>query len=75
VYALGGNPRVSFFAVMDGHGEFGHDVSEFIKNELPEELANEKNIIDDPEGSIFRACQRMNAKLEDETNINCAFSG
>lgn len=76
VYAIGGNPRVNFFAVMDGHGEFGHKVSEFIKVELPIALAEETNICEDPEGAIFRATQKMCERLAAiDDQINCSFSG
>lgn len=37
---LSGDPDISFFAVMDGHGEFGHRVSEFVKQHLEKNLSD-----------------------------------
>jgi hypothetical protein len=38
-YAVGENVDVSMFGVMDGHGEFGHEVSSFVQTQLPQYLA------------------------------------
>jgi hypothetical protein len=73
-YALGDDPSVSLFAVMDGHGEFGHQVAQFVQDKLPVYLAAEKDLKSDPEKFITLGVKKMCEKLAD-TNINVAFSG
>ena len=34
-YAVAEKTNVSMFGVMDGHGEFGHNVSQFVQDKLP----------------------------------------
>jgi len=73
-WAVGDDPSVSLFGVMDGHGEFGHLVAQFVQDNLPVYLAAEKNLKEDPEKYITLAVKKMCDKLA-ETNINIAFSG
>jgi serine/threonine protein phosphatase PrpC len=35
---------ISIYGVFDGHGPCGHDVSEFVKNELPKILLIDENV-------------------------------
>ena len=73
-YALGDDPGVSMWGVMDGHGEYGHYVAAFVQENLPACLALEKDMRKSPEESITRATAAMCKRLQ-ETDINCAFSG
>lgn len=73
-YALGDDPGVSMWGVMDGHGEYGHYVAAFVQENLPACLALEKNLRKSPEESITRATAAMCKRLQ-ETDINCSFSG
>lgn len=73
-YAIGDDPGVSMWGVMDGHGEYGHYVAAFVQDHLPQCLSLEKNLRKDPEGAITRATAAMCKRLA-ETDINCAFSG
>jgi serine/threonine protein phosphatase PrpC len=73
-YALGGNPRVSFFGVMDGHGEFGHEVSQYIKDHLIPKLGEEKKLVENVEEAMLSATAKMSTQL-DNCQINTAFSG
>jgi len=73
-YALGDDPSVSMWGVMDGHGEYGHYVAAFVQENLPQCLAAEKGMRQSPEAAITRATAAMCKRLQ-ETDINCAFSG
>jgi hypothetical protein len=73
-YAIGDDPSVSLFAVMDGHGEFGHQVAQFVQDKLPQYLGAERDLKSDPEKYITLGVKKMCEKLAD-TNINVAFSG
>jgi len=68
-YALGDDPGVSMWGVMDGHGEFGHYVAAFVQENLPLCLAQEKQIRQQPEAAITRATAAMCKRLQ-ETDIN-----
>jgi len=74
-YAIADNVTVSMFGVMDGHGEFGHEVSSFVQTKLPLHLSNMvKEILEDPHKGITDAVAVMCEELA-ATNINCSFSG
>ena len=68
-YALGDDPGICLWGVMDGHGEYGHYVAAFVQENLPICIGAEKNIRNDPEGSITRAVAAMCSRLSD-TDIN-----
>jgi serine/threonine protein phosphatase PrpC len=38
---IGLNPNAFFFAVADGHGFYGREVSSFVKTRLPHHLAGD----------------------------------
>jgi serine/threonine protein phosphatase PrpC len=67
-------PDVCMFGVCDGHGEFGHEVAEFVKNTLPRCLAEQKNLTVNPEGAILAGTAKMCAELA-KSKIDCSFSG
>jgi serine/threonine protein phosphatase PrpC len=73
-FALQNDESLSLFAVMDGHGEFGHFVANFVKEKLPEYLAKQSNLKSDPPQAISVAVKEMVDDLHN-TNINIAFSG
>jgi len=70
---LKGDPGLHLFGVMDGHGEFGHDVSQFCKEWLPVYL-EQQALREDTPAAIHRAVQRLTEALSN-THINTAFSG
>lgn len=75
-YAVGNNPEVSMFGVMDGHGEFGHEVSSFVQMHLPEYLGkNVQHVVSDPDSGIKKAVAEMVSQLHNESGINISFSG
>ena len=73
-YALADDADISLWGVMDGHGEFGHFVAQFIQDRLPTALAEQSDLKHNPAQAILSAVERMCAELS-EANINVAFSG
>jgi len=74
-YALGDKADIALFGVMDGHGEFGHEVSEFVKQKLPVYLGgNIENVVKDPHTGIKNSVKDMCKELA-SSKINCSFSG
>ena len=80
-----GDSSYIYFGVCDGHGVVGHEVSDFIKNNLPKELSkslNKKDILtDDPKSKkkIFNIIDdvfiTINDKLTYNDSINSLYSG
>jgi len=73
-YAMQNDPSITLFAVMDGHGEFGHFVANFVKERLPEHLQRQANLKTDTPAAITKAVKELVEELS-STNINVAFSG
>lgn len=73
-FGLQNDPGLSLFGVMDGHGEFGHFVANFVKERLPEHLQHQGNLRSDPPAAITKAVKELVDELAG-TNINIAFSG
>lgn len=72
-YCLNDDEGLHLFGVMDGHGEFGHRVSSFVKNNLPQFL-EDQDIRADPRKAITDAVANMVVGL-DKADINCEYSG
>jgi serine/threonine protein phosphatase PrpC len=72
-HSLAGDPGMSVFGVMDGHGEFGHLVAEFVKQNITR-LLELQDIRADPPRAILQATKRLCSALQD-TGINIAISG
>jgi serine/threonine protein phosphatase PrpC len=73
---LFGEDRFSLYGVCDGHGEFGHHVSAFVKDKLPsvlEELGKDA-LLENPEKVLTKAVDITCNKLA-RTRINTTFSG
>jgi serine/threonine protein phosphatase PrpC len=58
-----GNPNIHFFGVFDGHGEFGAQCSNFVKDRLVEILVNDPALLDDPIKAFNSACLATNDEL------------
>ena len=71
---LRGHPGVHVYGVMDGHGQWGHHVSEYVMHTLPAFLSAEKDLRDDPAAAIRRAVRNVCDGLS-TANINLSFSG
>uniref|UniRef100_A0A5B6YSP9 protein-serine/threonine phosphatase n=1 Tax=Davidia involucrata TaxID=16924 RepID=A0A5B6YSP9_DAVIN len=71
---LQGNPNVHFFGVFDGHGSFGAECSNFVKNRLVEILSNDPTLLEDP----LKACNSAFLATNDElhnSHIDDSMSG
>ncbi|KAK9672055.1 hypothetical protein RND81_12G073100 [Saponaria officinalis] len=69
-----GNPNIHFFGVFDGHGQFGTDCSNFVKDRLVEILSSDTNLLDDPVRAYNDAFLRTNEELHDSV-IDDTMSG
>ncbi|XP_022749017.1 probable protein phosphatase 2C 35 [Durio zibethinus] len=58
-----GKPNVHFFGVFDGHGEFGAQCSNFVKNRLVEILSSDSALLDDPLKAYTSAFLTTNSEL------------
>ncbi|CAG9324655.1 unnamed protein product [Blepharisma stoltei] len=69
-----------FSGVFDGHGAFGHDVSNFIQSKLPQFLINHENFDSNIKEAIFQSFLHANASLLEhcsapEPKFECMMSG
>ncbi|CAK60007.1 unnamed protein product (macronuclear) [Paramecium tetraurelia] len=67
------NMGYKFFAVCDGHGQYGHMVSNQIKQQLPKHLGKLLKEVGNLESNIFRAFEITNNELcnsEIDTNLS-----
>lgn len=69
-----GNPNLHFFGVFDGHGQFGTQCSNFVKDRLVEILANDPTLCDDPVKAFTSAFEMTNMELH-ESEIDDTMSG
>lgn len=69
-----GNPNLHFFGVFDGHGQFGTECSNFVKDRLVEILANDPTLCDDPVKAFTSAFETTNSELHD-SEIDDTMSG
>ncbi|XP_061359680.1 probable protein phosphatase 2C 35 isoform X2 [Gastrolobium bilobum] len=69
-----GNSNVHFFGVFDGHGEFGGQCSNFVKDRLVENLSNDPALLEDPVKSYTSAFLTTNDELH-ENEIDDSMSG
>nr|XP_043618741.1 protein phosphatase 2C and cyclic nucleotide-binding/kinase domain-containing protein [Erigeron canadensis] len=72
---FGTNHNDHFFGVFDGHGEFGAQCSQFVKQKLCENLLRNSRFHIDPVEACHAAFLSTNAQLHAETNIDDSMSG
>ena len=75
---LRGHPGVHLYGVMDGHGQWGHHVSEYVMHTLPAFLSAEKGLRGRSVGEVKDAMLRAVRSVCDglsAANINLSFSG
>jgi serine/threonine protein phosphatase PrpC len=68
----------SVFAVFDGHGPYGHDLSGFVQEHLPHVFIRHPSFRDDPEkalGAAFAETHRLCIESQAECRFDCALSG
>ncbi|CAA2991528.1 probable phosphatase 2C 35 [Olea europaea subsp. europaea] len=69
-----GNPDAHFFGVFDGHGQFGSQCSNFVKDRLVEILSNDATLFDDPVKAYKAAFLSTNDELH-SSDIDDSMSG
>jgi len=57
------------YGVFDGHGRKGHDVSNFIKENLPKILFSQDCFTENPQSAIEKTFRKMQYLIEKATNI------
>ena len=80
------NPELMYLGVCDGHGMFGHDISAYLVNMLPQNLNSD--LIKDDITSIFKDSEfskisdiatntfvQTNINLVNNSSIDCTYSG
>lgn len=73
-------PTHSIYGVYDGHGRFGHDVSNFVKRHLPQIIEKDERFSTDSSlhsllVEAFDQMQSMVAKAHDASELNASSSG
>lgn len=71
---LQGSPNIHFFGVFDGHGQFGTQCSNFVKDRLVEVLASDSALLEDPVKAYNNAFLRTNEELHN-SDIDDTMSG
>ncbi|XP_047313239.1 probable protein phosphatase 2C 35 [Impatiens glandulifera] len=69
-----GNPNVHFFGVFDGHGQYGTQCSNFVKDRLIEILSDDQTLLDDPVKAFNSAFLATNDELH-SSEIDDTMSG
>lgn len=69
-----GHPQTYLFSVCDGHGHYGHDVSQFVKQWMPEILAHDGNLAINPRRSLTMSTILCHQELT-QCGIDVNFSG
>ncbi|XP_076946133.1 protein phosphatase 2C and cyclic nucleotide-binding/kinase domain-containing protein-like isoform X1 [Bidens hawaiensis] len=72
---FGTNPNDHFFGVFDGHGEFGAQCSQFVKQKLCENLLRNSRFHVDPVDACQAAFMSTNAQLHANMDIDDSMSG
>jgi len=60
----------SLSGVFDGHGRKGHEVSDFIKENMPKILLSQETFATDPEKALIIAFERMQSMIQAATGKN-----
>lgn len=64
-----------FFGICDGHGNFGHHVSGFIKTNLSQYITTLPNLEKNPCDSLYKSYKSTVDKLVNESKIDLSYSG
>ncbi|KAK9055041.1 hypothetical protein SSX86_026121 [Deinandra increscens subsp. villosa] len=72
---FGTNPNDHFFGVFDGHGEFGAQCSQFVKQKLCENLLRNSRFHNDPVEACHAAFLSTNSQLHADMDVDDSMSG
>jgi serine/threonine protein phosphatase PrpC len=79
VLRLEGEKHCSMYAVFDGHGKKGHDVSQFVKDTLPKLIVRDQRFMTDdmPQMLVdtFKKMQSMISSADRMKKVSAALSG
>ncbi|KAI0530690.1 hypothetical protein KFK09_000237 [Dendrobium nobile] len=71
---LQGNPNLHFFGVFDGHGQFGDQCANFVRDKLVDLLSADTGLVDDPVKAYNSAFLEVNSLLHN-SDIDDSMSG
>lgn len=71
---LQGNPNLHFFGVFDGHGQFGAECANFVRDKLVDLLSADTELVDDPVKAYNSAFLEVNSLLHN-SEIDDSMSG
>jgi len=69
---------ISIFGVFDGHGPYGHDISNYARERLPEMVVRDKRFQEDPKQALtdaFKKTHDMCIASATDGGFDCALSG
>jgi len=69
---------ISIFGIFDGHGPYGHDISNFVHETLPEAVVKDERFKEDPVQALTDSFPRTHdlcIEAAQKTNFDCALSG
>ncbi|CAG9472182.1 protein phosphatase PPM5, putative [Plasmodium vivax] len=60
--------NLALYAIFDGHGPYGHDVSNYVQKELPYMIIKNENFLKNPKEVFTNAFLSIHANIEKTTN-------
>jgi len=70
--------QIGIYGVFDGHGPYGHDVSNFVQEKLPRAFVEDRDFKDNPEQALstsFEATHRLCTESQTAGHFDCTLSG
>lgn len=70
--------NIGLYGVFDGHGPFGHDISNFVQQNLPKLIYNHAEFYTNPKNTLRMAFQKVQEDIEkacDRRDFDAALSG
>ncbi|KAG0495701.1 hypothetical protein HPP92_000392 [Vanilla planifolia] len=71
---LQGNPNLHFFGIFDGHGQYGAQCANFVRDKIVDLLSSDPQLVDDPAKACHSAFLAANSLLH-ESDIDDSLSG
>ncbi|KEG04152.1 hypothetical protein YYE_01055 [Plasmodium vinckei vinckei] len=61
--------NLALYAIFDGHGPYGHDVSNYVQKELPYMIIRDENFLKNPKKVFTNAFLSIHENIEKGTNL------